>query len=736
MLPVSRRPTHSNKIPATNRRRFIKGAAAVGAGLTIGFDPRSTSAQVAGPPANPGPNPFEAYVRIGTDNTVTVHSAHMDMGQGCYHGLATLVAEELDSELAQMRAEGAAGNTALYGNVAWGGIAQGTGGSTAIASSWERYRQAGATARAMLVSAAARAWNIAPNEVRVERGMLIGPGGQRASFGEFAVRAAREPVPQQVTLKQPKDWQLIGSTDYRRIDSAAKSTGREMFTLDVRLPGMLTAVVAHPPLFGATVKSFDDTAARRVPGVVEVVRISRGIAVVAANTWAAMQGREALKVEWDETRAEKRSSRELMAEYRALSERPGTLAAERGDAEAALARAARLVEATYEFPYLAHAALEPLDAVARFSDGTLEVWGGHQMPDLYQAASAQIAGITPDKVRMHVMKTGGGFGRRAVMDADVIVEAVETAKALNWRAPVKVVWTREDDMTGGRYRPMMLHKVRVGLGADGTISGWHHRIVGQSILIGTAFEQMLVKNGVDATSVEGVSDTEYGLNNFRAEVHNTSVGVPVLWWRSVGHTHTGYVMETMLDRVARETRKDPVALRRELLRDKPRHLAVLNMAAEKAGWSSALAGGRFRGIALHESFGTVVAQVAEIVMGERGQFKVDRVVAAVDCGVAVNPDVVRAQVEGGVGFGLGAILHEEIVLGQGGRVEQTNFDTYRPLRLDEMPRVEVHIVPSTATPSGIGEPGVPPIGPAVANAYAAATGRWITALPIEKGLGS
>ena len=732
MFPVSKRMATSAHSLSYDRRTFMKGAAALGAGLTIGFIGGATLAQAPDAPTRPNRNPFEGYVRIGTDNTVTVYSAHMDMGQGCYHGIATLVAEELDADWAQLHAEGAAGATELYGNLVWGGTAQGTGGSTAMASSWERYRKAGATARAMLMSAAAREWKVRPDQIRVEKGVIYGPGDRRASFGEFADLAAREPVPQEVKLKAPGDWKAIGAADLRRIDSAAKSTGRQSFTIDVRLPGMLTAVVAHPPLFGATVRSFDGAEARRVQGVVDVVQISRGVAVVAENTWAAMRGRAALNVDWDDSRAEKRSSRDLIAEYRALAERPGTVAEQRGEADAALARAARVIEATYEFPYLAHAALEPLDAVAQLSNGTLEVWGGHQLPDLYQAVAAQIAGVTPDKVRMHVMMTGGGFGRRAVADADVIAEAVETAKALNWRAPVKVVWTREDDMAGGRYRPLMLHKVRVGLAADGAIAGWTHRIVGQSILIGTPFEKMLVKSGVDPTSVEGVSGTRYGLQDFRVETYNTNVGVPVLWWRSVGNTHTAYVMETMLDRIARETKKDPVAFRRTLLQESPRHLAVLNLVSEKAGWGADLPPGRFRGLALHESFGTVVAQVAEITMGERGQFKVDRVVAAVDCGVAINPDVVRAQIEGGIGFGLGAILREELTLGAGGRVEQTNYDAYRVLRCEEMPRVEVHIAPTTSSPTGIGEPGVPPIGPAVANAYAAATGRFITTLPIGK----
>ena len=735
MFPVPKRIANHAPALSSDRRAFIKGAAALGAGLTIGFVSGSPAvAQAPGAPVQPNRNPFEGYVRIGTDNTVTVYSAHMDMGQGCYHGVATLVAEELDADWTQLRAEGAAGATELYGNLVWGGTAQGTGGSTAMASSWERYRKAGATARAMLVSAAAREWKVRPDQVRVEKGVLYGPGSRRASFGEFADRAAREPAPQDVKLKAPGDWKAIGSNDLRRIDSAAKSTGRQTFTIDVRLPGMLTAVVVHPPLFGATVKSFDGAEARRVRGVVDVVQISRGVAVVAENTWAAIRGREALKVEWDDSRAEKRSSRDLMAEYRALAERPGLAAEQRGDADAALARAARAIEATYEFPYLAHAALEPLDAVAQFANGTLDVWGGHQLPDLYQAVAAQIAGVPSDKVRMHVMKTGGGFGRRAVGDADVIVEAVETAKALNWRAPVKVLWTREDDMTGGRYRPLMLHKVRVGLNADGSIAGWAHRIVGQSIVIGSPFEGMLVKGGVDPTSVEGVSDTEYGLEDFRVEVHNANAGVPVLWWRSVGNTHTAYVMETMLDRIARETQKDPVALRRTLLRESPRHLAVLNLAAERAGWGAALPPGRFRGIALHESFGTVVAQVAEITMGERGWFNVDRVVAAVDCGIAINPDVVRAQIEGGVGFGLGAILREELTLGAGGRVEQMNYDAYRVLRWKRCRALRSISSPRPLRRPAIGEPGVPPIGPAVANAYAAATGRFITTLPIEKAL--
>lgn len=711
-----------------NRRQFLAGAAVAGAGLTISFRVPGARAEGA------EPNPFNGYVSITPDNKVTILSAHMDMGQGCYHGIATLVAEELEADWSQLEVEGAAGNTKLYGNVAWGGTAQGTGGSSAMFSSFDRYRKAGAIARTMLVNAAAKQWNVPAGEIKVAKGQLTHASGKQASFGELADAAALEAVPAEVALKPPADWTLIGSEDFRRLDSNAKATGRQVFTIDVKLPGMLTAMVAHPPLFGATVKSFDAAAAKAVKGVVDVVQISRGVAVVAENTWAAMKGREALVVDWDDSQAEKRGSTQLMQEYLAAAEQPGAaIAANRGDAEAALKGAAKVVEATYQFPYLAHAALEPMDAIAQRNGDLVEIWGGHQLPDLYQALSAEIAGVAPEKVKLHVMKTGGGFGRRAVTDADVIIEAVETAKAIGWKAPVKVLWTREDDMRGGRYRPLFVHKVRVGLDEAGKIVGWHHRQVGQSILIGTPFEAMLVKDGVDATSVEGVHDAPYEIENFRSEITNAKVGVPVLWWRSVGHTHTAYVMETMIDEIARATNTDAVELRRQLLMDHPRHLAVLNLAAEKAGWGAELPKGKARGLAVHESFGTVVAEVAEIAMNDQGGFKVERVVCAVDCGVAVNPDQVRAQMEGGIGFGLGSVLHEELTLTDG-RVDQLNYDAYLPLRIDEMPKVETYIIPSTATPSGVGEPGVPPIGPAVANAVAAATGKRVHILPFAKGL--
>lgn len=711
----------------TSRRGFLLGAAATAGGFAIGFK-FVNPAQGQTTPAAPA-NPLTAYVRIGADNTVTAVCAHMDMGQGIYHGAATLVAEEIGADWSQMRATGGSGNPKLYGNLNWGGAIQGTGGSTGMSSSYERYRRAGAAAREMLVAAAARDWNVPAGEIRVEKGVLSHASGKRAAFGEFAVKAAAMPVPAAPKLKDPKDFVFIGNETLPHIDSREKSTGRETFTIDLRLPGMLTAVMIHPPLFGATLKSFDAAAAKQVPGVVDVVSIPRGVAVVARDMWSALKGREKVLAEWDESKAEKRGTKELMAEYRALAAKSGAATARSdGDADRALAGAAKVLEATFEFPYLAHAALEPLNAVVRRNaDGTLEVWGGHQMPDIYQGAAAQIAGVTPDKVTMHVMKTGGGFGRRAVIDADVIVEAVSVARAMNWSAPIKLQWTREEDMRGGRYRPMYVHAMKAGLDKDGRLVAWKNHIVGQSIVGGTPFEAGLVKNGVDMTSVEGASNIPYAIPNLKVELTTTRVGVPVLWWRAVGSTHTAYAVEAFIDELAEAAGKDPIAFRLAMLDKHPDHAAVLRLAAEKAGWGQPPPAGRFRGVALAESFDTIVAQIVEVSM-RNGRVKVERVVCALDCGLVVNPGMVRAQIEGGVGFGLGAVLRSKLTL-DGGRVVEGNFDGYEVLRIEDMPSVEVHWIRSGEKPTGVGEPGVPPIGPAVANAFYAASRKRIRQLP-------
>jgi isoquinoline 1-oxidoreductase beta subunit len=727
MLPTPLATTLSRP----TRRNFLIGSAAVGAGLAVGF--RQIGSAPLASAATVSQNPLAVYVIITPDNKVKVLSAHFDMGQGSYFGIATLLNEELNADWANIDVEGGWGNTPAYGNLAWGGVAQGTGGSTAMTSSWKRYRMAGAAARMMLMAAAAEVWGVPIAEIKAASGLLSHASGKQATYGEMAAKAATLPVPAEIPLKEKSAWTQIGNPSLKRFDSGRKSRGGQNYTIDVKLDGLKTAVMLHPPKFGATVASVDAVAAKAVKGVVDVVTIPRGVAVIADSMWPAIKARDLLKVTWDESKAESRSSADILKAYRDQAAKPGLATARAdGDAAAAFAKADKVIEATYEFPYLAHAALEPLNAVARKENGVIEVWGGHQMPDLYQYVISQIAGTTPDKVRLHVMKSGGSFGRRAVSDADVISEAVSIGAVTGWKYPVKVQWTRDNDMRGGRYRPAYIHSVKAGLDKDGNLIAWQNHIVGQSILKGTVFETGLVKNGVDLTSVEGAANIPYAIPNVHVELSTMDAGVPVLWWRSVGSTHTAYVVESFIDELVVATGKDPIAYRLAMLDKQPRHVAALKLAAEKAGWASAPSAGRFRGVAVAESFNTVVAQIVEISM-QKNKVKPQRVVCAVDCGVAVNPDQVKAQMQGGIGFGLGAILGEEITLTKG-VVDQSNFDTFTPLRIDQMPEVEVHIVPSDNPPTGAGEPGVPPIGPALANAVYAATKQRIRALPLSKGL--
>ena len=675
-----------------SRRRFIAATSAVAGGLVIGFRPEGGYTQET-EPAPPMPNPLEAYLRIDRQGRVTVLVAHMEGGQGIYTGIATLVAEELDADWSQMDFEGASGNPTLYGNMAMGGAFQLTGGSTAMMSSWQRYRQAGA---------AAEAWAVPADEIDIEKGVISHPSGQKAGFGEFVDAASRLPVPADVPLKDVSAWRYIGNDQLRRPDTPPKTRGEQDYTIDVQLPGMLTAVLARPPRFGGKASSFDAAPVKAMPGVVDVVETPRGVAVVARSYWEALKGRDALEIEWDETAAEKRSTEALMASYRQQAETGEGVAVHGvGAVATALEASDRTIDVDFEFPYLAHAAMEPLNAVARYENGVLEIWAGHQMPDYYQAVAAEIMGLTPDRVKLHVMMTGGFFGRRATPDADVIVETVSIVKAMGEGVPVRVQWTREDDMTGGRYRPMYFHKVRAGLDADGRLSAWKHHVVGQSIMAGTVFEEFIVRDGVDATSVEGVDQMPYAVPNLSVSLTTTDVGVPVLWWRSVGHTHTAFVVETVVDDLARMAGRDPVDFRRDMLKDHPRHLGVLELAAAKAGWSDPVADGRYRGVAVHSSFGSYVAEVAEISVAADGTWKVERVVCAVDCGIAVNPDIIRAQMEGGIGFALAGIVHGEISMTDG-VVDQDNYDTYPILRIGEMPEVEVHIVESRESPSGVG----------------------------------
>ncbi|WP_079434238.1 xanthine dehydrogenase family protein molybdopterin-binding subunit [Zoogloea sp. LCSB751] len=717
-----------------SRRHFLQGSAGLTLGLALpAFAAKGAkTATAVGSVAAFEPTPF---LSIGADNSVTVISKHLEMGQGTYTGLATIVAEELDAAWSQVRVDGAPADAKRYNNLAFGPM-QGTGGSTAMANSWDQLRQTGAVARAMLVAAAAKRWNVPAAEIGVRDGVVSHAASKhRATFGELAEAAAAEAVPASVPLKDPKDFSLVGKHAPRK-DSFAKTNGTAQFTQDVHLPGMLVAVVAHPPRFGGKVKSFDASKTKAVKGVVDVVAIPNGVAVLAKDTWSAKKGRDALSVEWDDSAAFKLGSDEIFARYHALAQTPGLIARKDGDGDAALAGAAKIVKASYDFPYLAHAAMEPMNCVVQFTGDSLEVWNGEQFQTVDQGNLAALFGLPPEKVNIHMLYAGGSFGRRACTDSDYVKEAASIVKAAGTRAPVKMVWLREDDTKGGYYRPQFHHAMEAALNADGSIRAWRHRLVGQSIAKGSPFEGFMIKDGVDGLSVEGAASLPYGIPNLQVELHTPSdITVPVLWWRSVGSTHTAYSTETFLDKLAAESKQDPVALRLKLLDKHPRHAGVLRLAAEKAGWGTPLAKGkpgerRGRGVAVHESFHSYVAQVAEVTVQADGSVRVDRVVTAVDCGVAINPDVIRAQVEGSVGFALSAALHGEITL-KDGVVEQGNFGEYAPIRINEMPKTEVYIVPSAEKPTGIGEPAVPPVAPSVANAIAAATGKWLTRLPFR-----
>jgi len=718
----------------SSRRAFLKDASAVTAtALTIGFEWTANPRRAAGAVISTSSAPFapNAFLRIGADNSVTVIAKHVEMGQGSYTGIATVVAEELDADWTLVRVESAPADSKRYGNSVMGGI-QGTGGSSAMANSWSQLRDAGGKARAMLVSAAATQWHVPGEELTVDKGIVYhAPSKRQATFGSLVAKAAALPVPDNVQLKDPKDFKLIGS-QIPRVDAAAKSNGTAQFTLDFTLPGMLIALLRRAPQFGATVKSFDAAAAAAVPGVIKVVEVPRGVAVVALNFWAAKQGRDALRIEWDDTSAEKRSSSAIMDEYRKLADQPAMSARKQGDAAKAIQESARKVSASYEFPFLAHAPMEPLDAVVKLDAHSCEIWAGDQFQTMDQANAAQTAGLSPQQVSIHTLYAGGSFGRRANPGSDYIVEAVSIAKAYGADGtPIKLQWTREDDIRGGLYRPMYFHKLEAGLSGKGELTGWRHVIVGQSIITGTAFSA-LIKDGIDTTSVEGASTIAYDIPNIAVDLVTTKTGVPVLWWRVVGSSHTTFAVETFIDAVAHAANADAFEFRRRLLQHEPRMKAVLELAAQKAGWSSGpLPKGKGRGIAVAEAFKTYVAQVAEVTVDEAGRVRVDRVVCAVDCGTPINPDIIKAQMEGGIGFGLGAVLYGAITL-KDGHVEQSNFNDYRVLRMNEMPKVEVYIVPSTLPPTGVGEPGVAPVGPAVANAIFAATGQRIHVLPFPK----
>ena len=712
-----------------DRRGFLRTSAVAGAGLVIATHVLPKSRVWAAPPTPPGPLPDpNAFLRIGTDGSTTILLAHSEMGQGIWTTLAMLVAEELGSDWSKMRVEHAPAAPA-YHHTAFG--IQMTGGSTSTWSEFDRYRQVGAMARDMLIRAAAARWKVPALRCKVEDGHVVS-GRRKLGFGALADAAAKLTPPAEAKLKKPRDWKIIGKPT-RRLDAPEKVSGEARFGMDVRLPGMLTALVARSPVFGGKLKRFRAERARAVPGVKKVVRVPSGVAVIAEHFWAAKLGRDALSIDWDEGPGRQLDSVRLRGQYRDLARKPGARAASAGDVEVALRGAVQTLEADYEFPYLAHAPMEPLNCTVRLSSGACEVWTGTQLQTMDHQLTAKITGLAPEQVKVHTMFLGGGFGRRATTNSDFVTEAVHVAKAARLNVPIKVVWTREDDIRGGYYRPMWTHHLRVGLGKNGRPMAWRQTIVGQSIIEGTPFAAGMKEGAVDATSVEGAANSPYvkPVPHHLVDLHSPTSPIPVLWWRSVGHTHTAFVMETFIDELARLAGKDPLAYRRQLLRGNPRHLGVLELAAKKAGWGKPLPRGRFRGLAVHESFGSYVAQVAEVsVTG--AAVRVHRVVCAIDCGVCVNPAGVRAQMESGIVFGLGAALHGELTLKEG-RVVQSNFHDYPVLRMVEMPSVEVHIVKSHERSGGAGEPGTPPVAPAVANALFAATGKRFRQLPFRLG---
>lgn len=730
---------------STSRRQFLKTSVVVAPGLVIGLylpEQRAAFGQPAGE-LTAGVFAPNAFLRIGPDNSVTVISKHIEVGQGVYTGLATILAEELDAAWSQVRVEAAPADDNLYKNLRLG--VQATCCSNSILNSFQQHRQAGALARAMLVAAAARRWQIPGTDIIVEHGVVKHlRSSQQAAFGDLAALAATLPPPEHVTLKDPKDFKLIGAAHLPRVDSKAKSNGSAVYPIDVALPEMVVASVERPARPGALPKSFAAAAAKSVQGVIAVVPVSEGVAVVAKSFPAALQGRKALKIEWDESKCETRGTPELLSEYRALLDQPGVVARRDGDIASALATAARTLTATYEFPYLAHVPMEPDSAVVRLSRDRCDIWTCDASPTSLRNKVARLTGLRSEQVQVHTAFGGGSFGG----GGGGAETAVQIAHAIGGRFPVKLIETREDMMRADRFRPMYLHKLMTGLDKQGNLIAWHHRIVGQSIFAG---QPGYVTNGVDIVSVGGASNIPYDIPNILVDLQTTATGIPVATWRSAGDSHTAFAVETFLDDVAHTAGRDPLEFRRSLLakdpREKkilefaadrrfqdslfakfPRDRQVLELAATKANWGAPLAAGAGRGIAVHYSFRTSVAHVAEVTVGSKGEIKVDRVVCAIDCGIPINPDIIRAQVEGGVAFGLSSILHEQITL-KAGAVEQLNFNDYRLLRMDEMPRVEVHIMQSAEPPTGIGEPVVPTVGPAVANAVLAATGRHIRTLP-------
>jgi isoquinoline 1-oxidoreductase subunit beta len=714
-----------------SRRSFLRVSATAAGGLLVSLYLDFPLLAQEGAPPKAKAYPPDAFVHIKPDGKIVITVNRLEFGQGVQTSLPMVLADEMDADWSQVMAE-LAPAADVYKDPLFG--IQMVGGSGSIAHSFQQYRELGARTRAMLVAAAAEQWKVAPEQCRTEASVVHGPGGKSAKYGELAEAAAKQPVPATVKVKDPAQFKLVGK-NMRRLDSRAKCDGSLKFGLDLDLPGMKTAVVAHPPVFGGRVKSIDDKAARALAGLQDVFEIplakGAGVAVVADKFWTAKQARDLLKVEWDFSSVEPADSGKLWTQYKELARTAGNVAANRGDQKALDAiPAANRIEAEFEFPYLAHTPMEPLNTTVRFDGDKAEVWAGSQFQTIDQMAVAQTLELKPDQVTFHTEYAGGGFGRRAVIDSHVQREAAAIAKKLRG-TPVKLIWTREDDVQGGYYRPMHAHRVEIGIGQDGTPTAWRHVIVGQSLVAGTPFAPMLIKNGVDQTAVEGTADTHYIIPNFHVSAHHPTPNVPVLWWRSVGHTHNAFVMETLIDELAARAKADPIAYRRKLLKSDAGKLhRTLDLVDEKSAWRRSLPKGHAWGAACHECFGTGVACVADVSV-ENGRPRVHRVTVAVDCGLAVNPLTIEAQFQAGVAFGLSQLMSKGAITLKDGRVEQRNFDGYTPPYMVDAPvAVDVHIVPSTEAPTGCGEPPVPVISPAVVNALARLTGKRYRSLPL------
>jgi isoquinoline 1-oxidoreductase subunit beta len=707
---------------SVTRREFLETTGVVGAGLVLGFHLPGGGrfGAVADRAAPFAPN---AWLRVGADESVLVVVDRSEMGQGVTTALPMLLAEELDADWSKVRIEFAPADKA-YTNPLFG--MQGTGGSTSVRAAWQPLRKAGAAARDMLVAAAAQTWGVDKSQCRTARGAVIHEPSQRhLSYGRLVAKAATLPVPQDVPLKEPKDWKILG-TRVRRLDTPPKVDGTAQFGIDVKVPGMLVAVIARSPVVGGSVASFDAAKARAVPGVRQVVPISSGIAVVADGYWPAKQGRDALTVTWNEGPNAQLTSAGISQRLAQSADHAGAVARhDGGDPEAALAAAATRYDAAYELPFLAHATMEPMNCTAHVRSDGVDVWAPTQFQTGAQGLGAKIGGVAPEQVKIHTTYLGGGFGRR--FELDFIQEALETSKAVG--APVKVIWSREDDTQHDQYRPACYHRLRAGLDAAGQPVAWTHRIVAPSIMA-RVFPNF-VKDGIDGEAVEGGVGMPYAVSTVLVDYLMPDTGIPVGFWRSVNNSFNAFVVESFVDELAHAAKRDPYEYRRDLLGKAPRHLGVLNLAAQKAGWGAPLAAGRSRGIAVWKSFETYVAEVAEITIDSDGTVRVPRVVCAVDCGPVVNPDTVEAQMQSAIVYGLTAALWGEITIDQG-RVTQSNFNNYRMLRMAEMPQIEVYIVPSAESQGGVGEPGTPPIAPAVCNAIYAATGKRLRKLPIGK----